>query len=163
MEKKGLKWEGYGYELNQMEGVATDLPAFLINVHTIDSLSDAMAYLDRLGSFDKPFTQTIENIKFSQSKGIVPPAFTFPYVKASIEDMIHSLSNENDNVLINDFKSKIAKASIPDSHKAGLINVAKKHIAAIVIPSYKNLGVFWEGYSSMAKASPWGLESSSRR
>jgi uncharacterized protein (DUF885 family) len=91
--EEAQKWEGYFYELNQMGGVVTDMPAFLVNVHVVDSLMDIEDYIQRLRNFRYPMEQTIENLKYSQSIGVVPPAFTFPYVKESIESMITLLSN----------------------------------------------------------------------
>jgi uncharacterized protein (DUF885 family) len=87
LAEEAQKWEGYSYELNQMGGVVTDMPAFLINVHSADSLSDIEDYIQRLRNFKYPFEQTIENLKYSRSIGVVPPAFTFPYVKESIDHM----------------------------------------------------------------------------
>ena len=46
--EEGRKWRHYGYEITQMGGVHNDLPSFLINIHRVDSLSDAQAYLSRL-------------------------------------------------------------------------------------------------------------------
>lgn len=41
--EEGRKFRHYGYEITQMGGVHNDLPAFLINVHRIDSVTDAEA------------------------------------------------------------------------------------------------------------------------
>ena len=38
----------YNYPINQMHGYHAELPAFLINMHRIDSVSDAEAYISRL-------------------------------------------------------------------------------------------------------------------
>lgn len=153
------KWEGYFYELNQMGGVVTDMPAFLVNVHTVDSISDVEDYLQRLMTYDQPFNETIENLKYSQSLGIVPPAFTFPYVKESIEGMIKSLSNPNDNEIINDFTAKLSKIPVSAAKKDGLREAAKMAIAEKVIPAYKKMGLFWDKYALQAKNSHgvWSL------
>lgn len=145
------KWEGYFYELNQMGGVVTDMPAFLVNVHTIDSLSDAEAYLSRLANYKTPFKQTIENIDYSQSLGIVPPAFTFPYVKESIDNLVGSFSKPDDNELINDFKTKLTKITLEPSKKEELIARAKQHIATSVLPAYQEMGQYWAKYNKKAK------------
>lgn len=145
------KWEGYFYELNQMGGVVTDMPAFLVNVHTIDSLSDAEAYLSRLANYKTPFKQTIENIDYSQSLGIVPPAFTFPYVKESIDNLVGSFSKPDDNELINDFKAKLTKITLEPSKKEELIARAKQHITTSVLPAYQEMGQYWAKYNEKAK------------
>lgn len=153
------KWEGYYYEINQMGGVVTDMPAFLVNVHAVDSLMDAEDYIQRLRNFKFPFEQTIENIKYSQSLGIVPPAFTFPYVQESIDAMILSYSNENDNDLINDFTKKLSKFPISASKKDGMREAAKMAIRESVLPAYQKMGKFWSEYAKQATKSQgvWAL------
>jgi uncharacterized protein (DUF885 family) len=148
--EEGQKWKNYYYELNQMGGVVTDMPAFLINVHTIDTLQDAKDYISRLATYNKPFEQTIENLEKSKAKGIVPPQFTFPYVKESIISFEKMFSNSEDNVLINDFKSKVEKLSIAQPEKDTLVAQAKKAIAEKVLPAYKNMGVYWASLSPSA-------------
>lgn len=153
------KWEGYSYELNQIGGVVTDMPAFLVNVHTVDSLMDIEDYILRLRNFKYPFEQTIENIKYSQSIGVAPPAFTFPIVKESIDQMIKSFSNPNDNELINDFTIKLSKIHVSDSKKETLRQAAQLAIKESVLPAYRNLSKFWDEYATTAKSSHgvWAL------
>jgi uncharacterized protein (DUF885 family) len=149
---EGQKWEGYFYELNQMGGVVTDMPAFLINVHAIDTLTDAEAYIERLKDYKKPFHQTIENLKYSQSLGIAPPAFTFPYVQESIDNFIKSLSNPDNNDLINDFTTKVSSLTgLNPEKKTELIQAAKNAIAASVVPAYQDMGAYWKTYASTMK------------
>ena len=157
--EEAQKWEGYFYELNQMGGVVTDMPAFLVNVHSADSLSDIEDYIQRLRNFKYPFEQTIENLKYSQSIGVVPPAFTFPYVKESIDQMIQSFSNTNNNELINDFNAKLAKFPISASKKDSLKQAAQMAIKESVLPAYQNMDKFWDEYTLQAKASHgvWSL------
>lgn len=157
--EEAQKWEGYFYELNQMGGVVTDMPAFLVNVHVVDSLVDIEDYIQRLRNFKYPMEQTIENLRYSQSIGLVPPAFTFPYVKESIESMITSLSNSNKNDLIDDFSAKLAKINVSDAKKDRLREAAKVAIKESVLPSYQAMAKFWDEYALMSKASHgvWSL------
>jgi uncharacterized protein (DUF885 family) len=113
-------------------------------------LQDAKDYISRLATYNKPFGQTIENLEKSKAKGIVPPQFTFPYVKESIISFEKMFSNSEDNVLINDFKSKVEKLSIAQPEKDTLVAQAKKAIAEKVLPAYKNMGVYWASLSPSA-------------
>ena len=157
--EEARKWEGYFYELNQMGGVVTDMPAFLVNVHVVDSLVDIEDYIQRLRNFKYPMEQTIENLRYSQSIGVVPPAFTFSYVKESIESMIAGLSNADKNDLIDDFSAKLAKINASDAKKDGLREAAKHAIKESVLPSYQSMAQFWDEYALQAKASHgvWSL------
>lgn len=158
-EEEYQKWEGYTYELTQMGGVVTDMPAFLINVHTVDSLRDLEDYIERLRSFKYPFLQSIENMKYSQSLGIVPPAFTFPYVQESIDQMIHSFSNSENNELINDFTNKMRPLTISSAKKDGLRQAAQLAIKESVLPAYQSMSEFWKEYAKLADTSQgvWAL------
>ncbi len=42
------KYNDYGYVFDQMNGAQSQIPAFLINIHRIDSKADARAYVSRL-------------------------------------------------------------------------------------------------------------------
>ena len=43
-----FKYNDYGYVFDQMNGAQSQIPAFLINIHRIDTKSDARAYINRL-------------------------------------------------------------------------------------------------------------------
>ena len=157
--KEALKWEGYSYELHQMGGVVTDMPAFLINVHAVDSLADAEAYLSRLAKYQIPFRQTISNLNYSKSIGVVPPAFTMHYVQESIDGMASGLAKADNNDLLNDFSAKVDKLSIDATKKMELKTQAKKLIADSVLMAYQNMSSFWKEYAkSTAKSEGvWSL------
>ena len=57
------KYRLHNYPVNQMFGAQSGKPAFLINMHRIDSISDAEAYVSRLNGFNTYFTQLVENLK----------------------------------------------------------------------------------------------------
>ena len=86
--EEGNKYRHHGFEITQMGGVHNDLPAFLINIHRVDSVTDAEAYLSRLKKLDKVFDQTIENLKKSEAIGVIPPHFTFKYVTDDLNNLI---------------------------------------------------------------------------
>ena len=46
------KYRLYNYPVNQMFGAQSGKPAFLINMHRIDDISDANAYISRLNEFN---------------------------------------------------------------------------------------------------------------
>ena len=109
--EEGLTWLHYGYEVCQLQGVHDDVPTFLVNVHKIDSVSDALAYISRLKKIDTLFDQTIENLKKAEALGTKPPNFTFKYFNDDITGFIKgSDKTDETNVLFTDFKTKVEKA-----------------------------------------------------
>jgi len=68
------------YPVSQMRGVHAQMPTFMINIHKIDDVKDAEAYIARLHGFPKLFDQLLVNLKVREEKGVVAPRFVFPLV-----------------------------------------------------------------------------------
>ena len=75
-----FKWRFHNYPVTQMGGMHSEIPAFLINIHTITNKREADAYISRLEGINKLFDQMIINLKIREEKNIIPPKFVFPYV-----------------------------------------------------------------------------------
>lgn len=150
--EEGLKWRHYGYEITQMGGVHNDLPSFLINIHRVDSLSDAQAYLSRLKKIDKVFDQTLDDLKKSEALGAIPPYFTFHYVTDDLKAFIASLDKKDDsNVLLADFSSKVNALKIEKAEKDKLITEAADVLKTTVKSSYQKLLDYWTALEPKAK------------
>jgi uncharacterized protein (DUF885 family) len=151
--EEGLKWLHYNYEVCQLQGVHDDLPTFLVNVHKIDSLSDALAYISRLEKMDKVFDQTIENLKKSEAIGVLPPYFTFKYVTDDINAFIAGCDKTDEsNVLLTDFTTKVEKLNIDKVEKSRLEAEAAGILKTTVKQSYQNLLNYWLQLEPKAKA-----------
>ena len=50
---------------------------FMINIHKIDDVKDAEAYIAPLRGFPKLFDQLLVNLKVREEKGVVAPRFVF--------------------------------------------------------------------------------------
>lgn len=148
----GKKWRHHGYEITQMGGIHNDLPAFLINVHRIDSAIDAEAYLSRLQKLDKVFDQTLDNLKKSEEIGAIPPHFTFSYVTEDIKNFIAGCDKTDEsNILLADFSSKVDALAIDKSHKGMLKQQCADVIKTIVKANYKKLLDYWTYLEPIAK------------
>ncbi|APS39150.1 DUF885 domain-containing protein [Salegentibacter sp. T436] len=137
----------YNYPVNQMFGRHAELPAFLINMHRIDSISDAEAYISRLKGIPKVMEEVIGNLKIREQNGIVPPVFVFDRVLESSRNVIKGKpfgkSVEN-SALLNDFKSKLSKLEITKAQEKELISKAENALVKEVKPAYENLISFLE-------------------
>ena len=151
--EEGLKWLHYNYEVSQMGGVHDDIPAFLVNVQKIDSVSDIFAYISRLKKLDKVFDQTIENLKKSEALGVIPPFFTFKYVTDDINGFISTCDKADEsNVLLTDFKTKLEKLHINKDREVELEGQATYIIKTNVKASYQKLLDYWLKLEPKAKA-----------
>ena len=76
------------YVFDQMNGAQSDGPAFLINIHRVDSAADAEAYVARLSAMARYLDQAIAEAKDRQARSILPPKWVFPYVIADSKNVI---------------------------------------------------------------------------
>ena len=150
--EEGVKWRHHGYTITQMGGVHNDIPAFLINVHKIDSLSDALAYLSRLKKLNIVFDQTITDIKKSEAIGVLPPYFTFHYVTDDLKNFIATLNKKDaTNILLEDFKSKIEPLKLDNAERQKLVTEAENTLNSSVKISYQKLLDYWLTIEPKAK------------
>lgn len=151
--EEGNKYRHHGFEITQMGGVHNDLPAFLINIHRVDSVTDAEAYLSRLKKLDKVFDQTIENLKKSEAIGVIPPHFTFKYVTDDLNNFIAGCDKtDGSNILLSDFSSKVDALATDKSVKGMLKAQAAETIRTTVKSSYQKLMAYWTALETKAAA-----------
>src|SRR5680860_507821 len=132
----------YNYPINQMHGYHSSLPAFLINMHRIDSVADAEAYISRLNGLPKVFDEIVEGLKIREQNGVVPPKFVFEMVLEDSRNVIKGkpfASSKETSMLLNDFKTKVEKLNLPEKEELNLIAEAEKALVASVQPAYEKL------------------------
>ncbi|RED50558.1 DUF885 domain-containing protein [Seonamhaeicola aphaedonensis] len=147
------KYRLYNYPVNQMFGAQSQKPAFLINMHRIDSVYDAEAYISRLNGFNKYFSQLLENIKTREANGIVPPKFVYDKVIQDSENILVGQPFDNSDyqsTLLEDFMSKVNELEIDDTTKSALENQANEALLASIKPAYKGLISFMKAQKERA-------------
>jgi uncharacterized protein (DUF885 family) len=124
-----------------MNGAQSQIPAFLINIHRVDTKSDARAYVSRLYGIGPALNEAIGQAKERAIKGIMPPKWVYPYVIADSRNVITGAPFDNgpDAPLFADFKGKVAKLSISETEKDLLIADAAQALNASVKPAYEAL------------------------
>ena len=154
------KWRFHSYWISQMGGEHTDIPAFLVNVHKVDSLSDAMAYLSRLKKLDHVFDQVLVQLKKREELGVLPPKFTFKYVTEDIKSFIAGCDKSDaSNILLADFSKKVDSLKLTADQSKKLKDEAKTTISTVVKPSYQKLLDYWTALDKKAEKSEgvWSL------
>ena len=139
--EEDYKWRFYSYWITEKNGEHTDIPAFLINVHRIDSLPDAEAYICRLKKMGAMFDQVLVQLNKREELKVVPPKFTFePVIKKQIKPFIDGCTkSDGSNTLLADFSAKVDKLSINVVEKDKLKAEAKTVIATTVKEAYQKL------------------------
>jgi uncharacterized protein (DUF885 family) len=136
-----FKYNDYGYVFDQMNGAQSQIPAFLINIHRIDSKADARAYISRLYGIGPAMTDAIEQARARAAKGIMPPKWVYPYVISDSKNVITGapFGEGPDAPLFADFKGKVAKLSISQTEKDLLVADAALALNNAVKPAYEAL------------------------
>ena len=139
--ESAYKYNDYGYVFDQMNGAQSQIPAFLINIHRIDTKSDARAYINRLYGIGPSLTEAVEQAKARAAKGIAPPKWVYPYVINDSRNVITGapFGEGPDAPLFSDFKGKVAKLGISQTEKDLLIADAAQALNASVKPAYEAL------------------------
>jgi uncharacterized protein (DUF885 family) len=135
------KYSDYGYVFDQMNGAQSQLPAFLINIHRVDTKSDARAYVSRLYGLGPGMMEAIAQANTRAANGIMPPKWVFPYVINDARNVITGapFGDGPDAPLYADFKGKVAKLKISQTEKDLLIADAAQALNASVKPAYEAL------------------------
>lgn len=138
-----LPYREHSYTFNQMFGVQSAIPAFLINQHKVTSAPDAEAYIARLLGVPAYLGQHVANARASAEKGIQPPLFVYDYVLADARAVItgHPFAGEGDSPLIDDIRGKVAalaaNSTITEEEAASLTARAAEAIRSSVGPAYE--------------------------
>ncbi len=132
-----FKYRFHGYPVNQMFGLHSQIPAFLINMHQVREGSDADAYIARLGKVNAMFDQLLDDLREREGKGIIPPKFVFAHVLRDCRNIISGTT------LIDDFRNKIdAIDGLDAAARNDFILRAEEAIQASVVPAYEKLSAY---------------------
>ena len=130
------------YRVDQMNGMQSSVPAFLINIHRVSSASDAHAYLARLRNIEPLFDQLIRNLTEGADKGILAPRFVYAYVFDDISNVLRGRpfnDSETDSTLLGDFRTKLEGLDLDVAEKRTLLDGARQAPLENVGPAYQRL------------------------
>ena len=113
------KWRFHNYPVNQMFGLHSQIPAFLINQHSITSVDDANAYISRVERSQKLLEQLIDGLKLREDKGIIAPKFVFEHVIRDSKNLLNGapFDTNGESTVLADFAKKVDKLEIADEEK----------------------------------------------
>lgn len=130
------------YPVNQLFGMQSFLPDFMVNIHPIADRNDAKMYIARLNQWDKKFSDLITELKLREKSGVVPPDFVIQKVLNEIRRFTQL--PEANNLLYTSFQNKLAALNLSALERQKLESGALHAIEAKVYPSYLQLLSFLE-------------------
>jgi len=146
---EGERFRLHNYPVNQLFGVQSQTPDFLINQHRIDDRRGADDYLSRLGEVGRKFDQVQEGLQLREQKGIVPPRFVVERVLTEMRGFAAKTAAENP--LCVNFSAKVeALKDVSAEDKPALKARCPEAVERVVRPAYGKLIAFFEGQLTRA-------------
>ncbi len=134
----------YGFLFDHRRGAHTSIPAFLINIHRVDTTDDVNAYIKRIEGIGPQLDALIAESRARAEAGVMPPDWVYPYVISDLEALVAA---GDDNAVLRDFNAKLSPF-IPDlpegtpaeaSMAIAMMEMAREAWNTSALPAYKRL------------------------
>ena len=146
------KWRFHSYPVNQMFGLHSQIPAFLINQHSISSEKEAQDYIARVKGTEVLLAQLVDNLTLREERGIIAPKFVFEHVIRDSNNIITGAPFDNGeaSTVLADFTRKVTKLDINESKKVMLIKDVESALTSHLKPGYDALITYLNHLESKA-------------
>lgn len=142
-ERAAYPFREHAYTFNQMFGLQSSVPAFLINQHRVSEAAHAEAYIERLRGVESYLDQAMANARRRMETGIMPPRFVYAHVIRDARNVISGApfeeAAESDSPLLADFKSKVAALALAPEREEALVAGATAAMRQHLQPAYEAL------------------------
>ncbi len=151
---RNFPWRFHGYAFSTQNNPVTGFATFLQNVHRVDDVSDAEAYISRLNGIELAAQQGIESMDIAADRGIVPTSFAFDPVLQDGRNVLKGApfdGSTEDSAILADFRAKVGKLEIADTEKQRLMDAG---IAALKGPFSRGVNAYLARIESLRSKSP---------
>jgi len=140
------------YVFQHMSGPHTNLPSFMINFHSVETVDDAEDYIDRLNAFKTYLGQYADRAQVQFNAGVRLPKFVYPKIIDASKNVISGAPfiSGKDSPLFADIGSKINALNIDESKKSELLDSAQDALINSVGTSYARLISMFEAHMAEA-------------
>lgn len=167
-EKADLPWVLNNYPFEQMGGMQSELPTFLITKHSVDTEADMLAYIARVKAVPVAMDQLLARAQASAKRGIRPPRFAFEGVIEQSRKVITGapFGPGEDSALWADMQAKIdalvTKGGVTPSRIPELQQASREALVGYLKPAYEKL-IAWEEKDMVnAPVNPTGVGTTQR-
>jgi uncharacterized protein (DUF885 family) len=137
----GEPFQFHDFPLNQFEGVQTQLPDFLLNIHQIHDARDARDYVTRLSKVGTAIDQVIDASRFRAERGVVPPKVILERVTENVASFLEGGADANP--LTVEFQRRLdAVEGLSDAERQQLGAAARNEVEHTVLPAWGRLAAF---------------------
>jgi len=147
----GERFRFHNYPLNQMFGIQSQLPNFMMTMHPLVNRWEARNYVKRLTKFGIKFDQVMEGLRLREEKGIIPPKFVIKRVLAEMEAFAGQSAPENPLYTV--FQEKLSKLEkISPAEREDLLRATAAAIEQTVYPAYQKFIAYFAALERKATA-----------
>ncbi len=150
-----FEWRYHGYTTTQFYGFHSDLPAFLMNYHRVDSEDDLRAYLSRFKELKRVVLEHLDSMQAQEKKGILPPKFVYPYVLEASRNIIRGLPFDKSteaSPLYADFTKKLEALKLSKKSQEAYLKEAQNILSKQVRPAYLDFIAYFEKQQKRSKS-----------
>ncbi len=127
----------HNYPLNQMFGVQSELPNFMMTIHPLNSRVNARNYIKRLELFGRKFDQVLDGVTVRTQKGVIPPRFVIRRVLDEMEAF--SGQPPKENPLYTVFAEKTHDVPMAEAERQELLAQVEAAVEKTVYPAYRRM------------------------
>ena len=126
----------YGYIFDQMNGAQSQLPAFLINIHSVANVQQARDYVSRIEGMGPAIDTLVAESAERAGNGVMPPDWVYPYVISDIENLLNA---GTPNPILADFRKKTEALNLGAPETERLVAEADAAWMTSAAPAYRRL------------------------
>ena len=122
---RNFPWRFHNYAFSTMQNPVTQLVTFMQNIHRVDDVADAEAYISRLNGVEAVSAQAIEGMDLAAERGVVPTSYSFDPVLTDARNVLKGApfdGSAEDSAMLADLRAKVGKLEIADAEKKRLID-----------------------------------------
>jgi uncharacterized protein (DUF885 family) len=133
------RWQYHNFPVNQMFGVQSSLPNFMVQMHPVRSADDARSYIARLEQFPVKFDQVVEGLRHRESLGVFPQRFVIDKVLEQMRGFVADPPEQH--LLYVSLAEKLdgLDEAIDADERTELLARARAAVADKVYPAYAGL------------------------
>ncbi len=148
-QARGEKFRFHDYPLNQMFGIQSQLPAFMMTLHPVVNKREGRNYIQRLNRFGVKFDQVMEGLQVRETQGVIPPRFV---IRRVLDEMTAFAGQPAvENPLYTVFRDKLVKVEkLSASDREQLLASAEEAIERSVYPAYQNFIAYFTALEQKA-------------
>lgn len=141
-ETEAAPFAEHDYPVNQMYGLHSEVPAFLLNVHQVKNRWEAHCYLTRLRRLPDFFAQLEDGLRRREEHGVMPPRFVFDLALSDIDNLLQGApldEGPEPNVVMADFQTKVRALKLPSQEEEELLKAGQEAMLEGFAPAYQSL------------------------